>query len=1384
MKKILSVLLAVILIVSSIFTALLTPVAAVTNDFEDPSKWVIYASGSKYVNETNGTLAASWAKITQNTNMAYITEGDRSLKLSTRFQIPTYKFAVEKNTDYTLSFKYFSTEATCPVNYASIRNNDYMGGRNSTNGQTDYVRMDAYGSFSSPDGLWANAVHNWDINIKTGYMASAWNEISLSFNSGDNESLTFVFSADVNGVYLDAFSLSGGEEPTPTPNPEPTPDLDQPENNFEDASNWVVYTDKSKYVNSTNGTLSSWGKVTENTNASFITEGEKSIEFFSKWQKASFVMNLNKNTKYTLSYKYYYDGETSPLYTVGVLNSDFLATGRYNSGATTEENRAYYSYIDQNGAYTADNAIYANATLNWNTKTKTPYTKGGWNTVSISFNSGDNENLSLVIVFDQANIYVDDFSLVGTPTTTPEPEPEPDTPSQPSSTDSEFETASDWVIYASNSTYFNETNGKKASSAFKVEENTDSAYIDSGSKSLIVKANWQKPTYKFNIDKNTKYTLTFKYYSTEAACPLSSAGVINNDYSFSGNSVSPTSATAYYYYIDKYSAYSSTDGVAANVTHDWDTKTVSNYTPNAWNEITLTFESGNNESLTLVLSFEVNGIYVDSFKLTSNGTTTPNPDPTPDPDPDTPPQPGGTDSVFETASDWVIYASSSTYFNETNGKKASSAFKVEENTNLTYVNSGSKSLVVNASWQKPTYKLSVEKNKDYVLSFKYYSAANTCPLSSAGVINNDYSFSGNSVTLKSETAYYYYIDKYSAYSSTDGIAANVKHDWETKTVNNYKANEWNDVTLAFNSGDNEFLTLVVSFESAGIYLDSFELKEGKPVIPKTEKDNWQIIINLENTPVIDGTATPGSDWPGFVNSTVEKYKYNGQPSVKYRANNKTMVRPLGDLEVGKTYKISLAYCVPESSILVDDKVFGSVGVVNHGTKIYTTGGGNLYPVGALLYTKSPICTEKEVWKEFSFEFTNFDSDPKYFFATTPFSGGYTLYLSAFAVEEVETDQTVAPYFDTWGDEPLGDYLIDFDSKTYSFPENTIEVVKGPERDSESTNTLHVIGGEYASGVFPKFHPVRQGIDPLFTLKVKPNTLYEYSFWIYIDEDATYVPWLQFYYDYAANGYILLTKTKDIGKWMHYTVKFTTKADQYATTLAFNASEKPYDMWIDDFRVKEILPGTIGSLENAGYSEDMHNVLIKQNFFNKIKEGKSASYKVSVTPSTQYTFGINIESLKKSDSRIFLSYNGVDPIAPSEEGAPVAQFKSNGQNGRYSFDFVSDSTGIVYVVIENNDGALKFNEPALFKYATLSMGRYAGKNEPVDRELSMNKDNEPLKKLSTTGIDNEDFVNTESDDSAENPKTGSSATPFVILILTFALASALLALTKKGGAESK
>ena len=284
--------------------------------------------------------------------------------------------------------------------------------------------------------------------------------------------------------------------------------------------------------------------------------------------------------------------------------------------------------------------------------------------------------------------------------------------------------------------------------------------------------------------------------------------------------------------------------------------------------------------------------------------------------------------------------------------------------------------------------------------------------------------------------------------------------------------------------------------------------------------------------------------------------------------------------------------------------------------------------------------------------------------------------------------------------------------------------------------------------------------------------------IYIEEEPEYpIKWLQFLYDYSTGGDIQLSKTQDVGKWMQYSVRFVTKAGQTKISLGFNAGETTNNMWIDEFKIREIAPGTLSPFKEAGYCEDMHNIFAEDANYADIKAAKSGVYKLNLVKSTQYTFGIDFKSTKKSNSRIFLSYDGINPIMPSDTKAVPALIESVGQNRRYSIEFVTNTSGCIYLVIENNDGAFSVDESMLFKSFAVSSGVLLESAEPIDRTLSVNKKITKLEKLPLSISDAENIENSES------PATGESLIPLIILVVTFVISAAFLVLTKKGGEQA-
>ncbi len=664
--------------------------------------------------------------------------------------------------------------------------------------------------------------------------------------------------------------------------------------------------------------------------------------------------------------------------------------------------------------------------------------------------------------------------------------------------------------------------------------------------------------------------------------------------------------------------------------------------------------------------------------------------------------------------------------------------------------------------------LSLENGKKYKISFKYYMPDSTIP-----------GESGDSL--------FYQIG---IVPKGTALGTNGRPSASAITLGGQalgQKNVWNEYAMEYENKDatEKYLYFFTVF-TAGytVYFADVKAEDITPEPDPTpdptpsEASKWQVYLNSTH-PTVNGTATNREGWNSIADNTDAAFNYGELNSVKVYGSHSTMARPLEGIEKGKSYKISFKFYMPASTVpYKENSMFYQSGIVAKGTAI--SSGGGSYPMVSLKYG-DPYMGEFDKWNEYSIIYTNWDDTEEFFYFCPVFNSGYTLYIADFKVEETYVENPGLPPFNGWGTEPKENYLINFDDFDIPFTESYVEVVKGPERDSVASNTLHIIGGEYNYAAFPKYDTITKYNDPYFTLPVKENTLYEYSFWIYIDEDAGLITWLQFFYDHATPGaYILLNKTEDKGKWMQYTARFITKSGQDKISLGFNASEKPYDMWLDDFRVREIAPGVVGTMGSAGYCEDMLNMLQDDNLVAKIKKGNTTTLKIPVAISSQYTFGIDIASKKASKSRLFLSYDGINPIQPSEENSPVAELKAGSKNGRYSFSFVTNTLGYIYIVIENDDSALSFAEPMLFYSYTLSSGRLVESETPIDRELSVNEGKEKLNKISTTITDAE---NNSDNEFSESPKTGDSALPLMILIITFIAATVLLAVTKKGGEQA-
>jgi len=176
--------------------------------------------------------------------------------------------------------------------------------------------------------------------------------------------------------------------------------------------------------------------------------------------------------------------------------------------------------------------------------------------------------------------------------------------------------------------------------------------------------------------------------------------------------------------------------------------TGTNYTANAWNEITLNFNSAENTSLSLVMRVSAANVYMDDFSLTA---------PVND---------------FENHRQWVAYNDTDkTYINETNGVVATWA-EFDKNTNSDYIVEGDSSLCfTNTSATFSTFVFDTAKHTNYTLKFKYYSTKETTPITRVGVIKNDYN-----VEFKDDQGFYVYMNDTVTLTTTNGVHSTAVRD--------------------------------------------------------------------------------------------------------------------------------------------------------------------------------------------------------------------------------------------------------------------------------------------------------------------------------------------------------------------------------------------------------------------------------------------------------------------------------------------------------------------------------------------------------------------------------------------------------------------------------
>lgn len=290
-----------------------------------------------------------------------------------------------------------------------------------------------------------------------------------------------------------------------------------------------------------------------------------------------------------------------------------------------------------------------------------------------------------------------------------------------------------------------------------------------------------------------------------------------------------------------------------------------------------------------------------------------------------------------------------------------------------------------------------------------------------------------------------------------------------------------------------------------------------------------------------------------------------------------------------------------------------------------------------------------------------------------------------------------------------------DGRPYSFelPDN-MAIEDAPARDGKATRALRIYKGEYDYNVCLNQSTLWQGnvgTDMVFSIPVQPNTLYKFSFWVYLVKGNRF-PYCSVYADSKTSSTMLDLQARGINqqadKWVQYEVYFLTEPTQTKINTFFNLAKTTPDAYFDDFKLEAYHPGVFRQT-NVSYCEEPYNEIYQSGVLGKVTAAATGVYKLNVAKNCQYTFGVTAAAQNSKD-KVYLSFDGVTPMKSVVAGVPDAVVTPGSNLRRYSFDFVTNDSGIVYLVVQNPGKTLKLNNPQIFRTLSIAANFTLGSEE--------------------------------------------------------------------------
>ena len=1092
------------------------------------------------------------------------------------------------------------------------------------------------------------------------------------------------------------------------------------------AGSWRVYTWNTPSVDE-NGTIAgSWAAVTVNTDEKYVNSGVDSLKLSCKSQNAVLLIDVNKNKDYEIVFNYY----SETLY--NNLNESYIfsrAVVQKPSGKTAWNSEDNLSMISYNISYTGP---YSQRIENQNRTTTA--TVNEWNQFSISFNSGDNDQVALILVPAVDNVYVDDLNLV-------EKSEAMDSTS--------LNDAANWYDGSSNQV---STLPIAEEQSWGSVNNVTGDDVPGGAFESALRCNGNHCTAfgtKLMLEPNTTYTLSFSYYA-ESSAKISSES--QNTACLKGVGAYPFSEELKWSDIcgsmtpSNWNLCTNTENKLFNINCTDSAKVGSNITglcnkpSGEWNEFSATFDSQNVTEALFYFnkqSTTVDNVYIADLKLVKKSGDLNDP------------------------SAWKLYKSSSTHIGE-NGTPVDDWAKVTENTDAAYIKDGDSSLNFSCIAQRGAAEFEVEQNKNYTISFKYYSdslnAAGTYILSQVAVVTPN-----GAVGDRSE-------DNLSYVSS--GLSYTGPYSERKINSNSTATTEtgWHDFEISFNSGGNTKLALTILFAASPVYIDCIELKENTEPIEPPEKPSVgepkdKIVIDFEDESLVYSASPTRIDVvsvAGYDGTTTKALHtvpgtYSDATFLNYSTTttDSDAIYTMPVLE-NRVYELSWRVKIADDSEVNWLSFY----------KYYNGSFANIANLqaaakGEWLYYKVTVVTETDQ-DRLSFTF-NAGNKP----------------TAEMWVDDITLMLTDNIPFD--GHQGVSDQvLINFDDYMVNLEQtDRMSIAKGPERNGSQTKALYVKGGSYSNATFLNWSTTTKDTDPVFTIPVKENTLYNLSFYVYIpkngDDDPAALPYFGFFWDYNNTKLIrpsAMEEMKARNEWVRIETTFITTPGQSVVSLCFNLGAVHPDIYLDDILLKEIKPGLF-SATPLSFCEEPYNLLNSESA-GDLHSSKTSVVKIAVEPSTLYTFGVSTAGGSLQD-KLYLSFDGKSAIKMSDSGVninPVIYGDSGTK--RQAFRFVSDSSGYVYVVFKNISGDMKLNDAMLFRSSSISTGRDMGyeQNPNISEPAA-----EDIKSLALIGQE-ELFILGLSTGSVPNTGGGAALTAYIIASLLSALAISICIFGKK------